>query len=494
MKKDSQTTNTNIVHQQDNNQNEANIKEKTLSVSKSDSVQSSHTAQLISENKSPVIQEKRRWDESFTVAEKKELEGNIVKAAKDNDGETYVTLQQEEFILVNDEDKSQEDDESQYSDESGTRKPGRRPLPDKDLSDCDQDPKVKRKVQNRAAQRAFRERKERYVKELEIKLKQVQENHLVAITQLIQENHRLRSFIFKLEVENHALKGIPYPLNYTASPPPPRESLNNSPYPSIAPLLPALFAPSPLLLSGDTDFNSTIDNIMLHASTPTPPSSTKSQQDKPKKKNPIKPKLSTQPLEYTFAISTPASLRPTTRNVNKEDEEAMKPVPLYSPDNLPINSLKNSCSVTSKSSQGSITDDEGDNKSDGQKHMQQLSLGMLSCHIDVEGQRFCERLYSEVCHEALDRLLNEPLFDSMGKLNLSVDPVALIEKEEPREKKLLTASEIWYILNRHPRFKEFSTDKLYELVKNLTKYSDDGPIMEESDMKYILLKMEKGNL
>ncbi len=32
---------------------------------------------------------------------------------EDNDGETYVTLQQEEFILVNDEDKSQEDDESQ---------------------------------------------------------------------------------------------------------------------------------------------------------------------------------------------------------------------------------------------------------------------------------------------------------------------------------------------------------------------------------------------
>lgn len=63
-------------------------------------------------------------------------------------------------------------------------------------------------MQNRAAQRAFRERRERYVKELELKIKQVQDNHFYATAQLIQENQYLRSIVYRLEAENFALKGI----------------------------------------------------------------------------------------------------------------------------------------------------------------------------------------------------------------------------------------------------------------------------------------------
>ncbi|KAI9305642.1 hypothetical protein BJ944DRAFT_136347, partial [Cunninghamella echinulata] len=70
----------------------------------------------------------------------------------------------------------------------------------------DEELKIKRKEQNRAAQRAFRERKERYVKDLEMKIKQVQENHVYSTNQLYQENQHLKSIIHRLEAENLALK------------------------------------------------------------------------------------------------------------------------------------------------------------------------------------------------------------------------------------------------------------------------------------------------
>lgn len=75
--------------------------------------------------------------------------------------------------------------------------------------DEDEDPKVKRKIQNRAAQRAFRERKERYVKELEKKIKYVQDSHVYSTTRLYNENQQLRSIVYTLELEINALKGAP---------------------------------------------------------------------------------------------------------------------------------------------------------------------------------------------------------------------------------------------------------------------------------------------
>lgn len=62
---------------------------------------------------------------------------------------------------------------------------------------------TKRKAQNRAAQRAFRERKERHVKELEAKV-----SELEAVTKRMQEeNEKLRGKVTKLESENNVLKG-----------------------------------------------------------------------------------------------------------------------------------------------------------------------------------------------------------------------------------------------------------------------------------------------
>ncbi|KAL9100694.1 MAG: hypothetical protein Q9163_003958 [Psora crenata] len=75
----------------------------------------------------------------------------------------------------------------------------------------------RRKAQNRAAQRAFRERKERRVKDLEVKLKSIEAQS----TDLLSDNERLRRELDKLATQNEilratsksmGLRGQPHPL------------------------------------------------------------------------------------------------------------------------------------------------------------------------------------------------------------------------------------------------------------------------------------------
>jgi AP-1-like factor len=73
--------------------------------------------------------------------------------------------------------------------ESEAKKPGRKPLTS--------EPTTKRKAQNRAAQRAFRERKEKHLKDLEDTVETLQKNSDMAN----QENGLLRAQVERLQVE-----------------------------------------------------------------------------------------------------------------------------------------------------------------------------------------------------------------------------------------------------------------------------------------------------
>jgi hypothetical protein len=527
---------------------------------------------------------------------------------------------------------------------------------------------VKRKAQNRAAQRAFRERKERYVKELESKIKQVQDAHLVATAQLVRENQQLRAIIYRLESENYALKGIPM-QPYQPPPPPPStpsipQQRNNSNYTNIAPLLPQTASSQPPLLLPAYLSNSpspvsqqqpvssilqsaspSVNQMMMLASNPlqqypmSPVISAaiqNSQHISSPTTKPISKKVSSkqskstpppnnQPLEYTFSISTPASLRPNGGSTSSSKHNRGEPIELVqlyppggnrnhqqnsatspaataadaspstsnatlqksdlimlSPCNHNNNFAKKALSVTSVSSNGSCStiapftvntpasapaqDDTCSVVSDKTistvntqtqyKKIQQLEIDMFDCHIDTEGQLFCEKLHNEVCNDAFDRLLSEPLFDQMGKLNLSISnyPVPIVtgpmssmntlEEEEEEEgasssttgqqrttedkhnndkakennddkqndtkpldddmtkdskkpsseKRLLTCPEIWFILNQHGNFHKFTTDQLCQAVKELAKCADSGPVLEEPDLYQMLTKMDQGHL
>lgn len=73
--------------------------------------------------------------------------------------------------------------------DSEAKKPGRKPLTS--------EPTTKRKAQNRAAQRAFRERKEKHLKDLETKVEELQKNSDTTN----QENGLLRAQVERLQVE-----------------------------------------------------------------------------------------------------------------------------------------------------------------------------------------------------------------------------------------------------------------------------------------------------
>ncbi|KAI8337587.1 hypothetical protein BC941DRAFT_425678 [Chlamydoabsidia padenii] len=230
----------------------------------------------------------------------------------------------------------------------------------------EEDMKIKRKAQNRAAQRAFRERKERYVKDLEIKIKQTQDNHVFATNQLYQENHHLRAIIYRLEAENTTLKGM-MPLSTNKSSdllaslglmsPPQQQLLSGL---TSLPPLSTFYTPSPMDVFNPNGFlpfptTSSLPGprhpkplaakppvpILPQQQQPQPQQqqqqqqqhhiiSTKSSSSSNQQKEP-KPIETSQHQEFTFSISTPETLRAHTsgRNVASDPIEL---IPLCHPD------------------------------------------------------------------------------------------------------------------------------------------------------------------
>ncbi|SAM05500.1 hypothetical protein [Absidia glauca] len=97
------------------------------------------------------------------------------------------------------------------------KRPGRKPLEKATASDLALDPKQKRKAQNRAAQRAFRERKEKHVSELQERIRELEALTSKTDEDLIQENNRLKEQLKKLEDENYALKDAKFTFEFPVS-------------------------------------------------------------------------------------------------------------------------------------------------------------------------------------------------------------------------------------------------------------------------------------
>lgn len=79
------------------------------------------------------------------------------------------------------------------------------------------DPKLKRKAQNRAAQRAFRERKEQFVNELQDQMRELQQAKEKREKELFAENARLKRENEKLKEENYLLKDAQFTFQYSAA-------------------------------------------------------------------------------------------------------------------------------------------------------------------------------------------------------------------------------------------------------------------------------------
>ncbi|KAI8140203.1 hypothetical protein BJV82DRAFT_671971 [Fennellomyces sp. T-0311] len=107
---------------------------------------------------------------------------------------------------------------------SAPKRAGRKPLEKTTPSDAPLDPKQKRKEQNRAAQRAFRERKERHVAELQDRIREL-EDEAKSNSHLAEENAMLKKQLQKLQEENYTLKGTPFTFEY-----PPKTTTHDDEY------------------------------------------------------------------------------------------------------------------------------------------------------------------------------------------------------------------------------------------------------------------------
>ncbi|KAI7900616.1 uncharacterized protein BX663DRAFT_544776 [Cokeromyces recurvatus] len=262
--------------------------------------------------------------------------------------------------------------------------------------------RLRRKEQNRAAQRAFRERKERYVKELEEKIKEMEAKYTAQIAQLTKENEELRQAMIKIKEE-------------------------------------------PLLKENEKQENLT-ETKSLSLSSPS-------------------------------SSSSPPPSQPISTHSSPVVEKKMTPV---------------------------------------------ISSSAVACIRDKNGVSFCERLKKEVCSNAYEQLLTEPLFDSQGYLNETVvsHPVPIVTTTPKREEadvfselekslseifssssatnrmqddasltdstKLISCAEIWNAIAEHPQFDEFDTDILCDELRRRAKCSKTGPVFEEHEIQEVI--------
>ncbi|TVY39969.1 AP-1-like transcription factor napA [Lachnellula occidentalis] len=126
------------------------------------------------------------FDYDFNNDAQGQMIGNLPGSSSDGDADTN------EKRSHPDDDGAEEEEgggKRREGDEKSSKKPGRKPLTS--------EPTSKRKAQNRAAQRAFRERKEKHLKDLETKVEDLQK----ASESANHENSILRAQVDKMTVE-----------------------------------------------------------------------------------------------------------------------------------------------------------------------------------------------------------------------------------------------------------------------------------------------------
>ncbi|KAF4632865.1 hypothetical protein G7Y89_g5266 [Cudoniella acicularis] len=125
------------------------------------------------------------FDYDFSNGSQGQMIGKLPGTSSDGDADTH-----DKRSHPDDEgDEEEGGGKRREGDEKASKKPGRKPLTS--------EPTSKRKAQNRAAQRAFRERKEKHLKDLETKVEDLQK----ASESANQENSMLRAQVEKMSVE-----------------------------------------------------------------------------------------------------------------------------------------------------------------------------------------------------------------------------------------------------------------------------------------------------
>ncbi|EGX87755.1 bZIP transcription factor (AP-1), putative [Cordyceps militaris CM01] len=153
------------------------------------------------------------FDFSFAGNDQAAMIGDMPSTSDKSDTPEDDLHEKRSYPDDDDDDGLENDAKRREAGEKIPKKPGRKPLTS--------EPTSKRKAQNRAAQRAFRERKEKHLKDLEIKVEELEK----ASEATNHENSRLRAQVDRMNTE---LKQYKQKMSMLAQPKP---SLQSVPFP-----------------------------------------------------------------------------------------------------------------------------------------------------------------------------------------------------------------------------------------------------------------------
>ncbi|CAG8544896.1 15368_t:CDS:10 [Acaulospora colombiana] len=332
------------------------------------------------------------------------------------------------------------------------KKPGRKPLTNT--------PSSKRKAQNRAAQRAFRERKERYVKELESKIEELES----LSAKSVQENQQLKKLVEKLQDENFLLKQTSFNFEFT---------------------------PDEATTALDKDIT---DLVSPHANLSPNPA-----------ENPLNP--------YTPPSSNASDDEPSTPNSalageSDKTKDASNPSSKSSPQILPLTSSSHNSSAASSSVQlpsskpksaeefcEKLTDRGCEDGSKGESSSR-LSSAFTEYRDPTPFIQNIDNPFSE--STPLPPLFDENFqeFGGFTSITASIDENkhSYVVSLDDKSKKFLPCTKVWERIQQHPKFDDLEGDEIDQLcaeLKSKARCSGNGPVVPEEELEAVLVKLEE---
>ncbi|RHZ80237.1 hypothetical protein Glove_138g6 [Diversispora epigaea] len=417
---------------------------------------------------------------------------------------------------------------SEQSTEPLKKKPGRKPL--------NNTPSSKRKAQNRAAQRAFRERKERYVKELETKITELES----LSAKSAQENQQLKSLVEQLQTENFILKQTSFSFEFPLTKTEKSTTLVDknitdlmSPSPSSSSVSSLaqqqLQQQSPPSTTTDTlkSLLSSINDNMLDPFTPPSSSTSDEEPSSPKSldsaqlgeetfnktkdssTNKIATSLPSTPKSIRATTTTPTTMANTTKNVLSEVLQSSSINITHSP------KPQNAKEFCEKFTDGICQGDSplgGNGGTDSDEIITTTSSNTTTDSNKLSS--FTEYRDPTPFTPNIDNPFSEsaplpPLFEENFQNFGSFAPMAtpLDEKKNPfngnhhinsieegrNNQKFLSCNKVWERIQQHPKFDDLEGDEIDQLCKELkskAKCSGNGPVVPEEEVDAVLVKLE----
>ncbi|KAI1443810.1 PAP1-domain-containing protein [Annulohypoxylon stygium] len=439
--------------------------------------------------------------------------------------------------------RSHPDDEDDEEEEGGgkrresegkvPKKPGRKPLMN--------EPSSKRKAQNRAAQRAFRERKEKHLKDLETKVEELEK----ASTATNNENSQLRAQIDKLTMELNEYKKKLSLLNTPRSVSSSNTASRNSVFGNAAiqnlsdvnfqfefPKFGVLPGPQTSYASiprtslyhtgsssnSPNSHNSPTDKSKDHAT----PTSTKSRENSDSQSKDASSKSSGSPYDSTFGASVSrTSLDSSHNSVNGANTGS--PCSSTANSNMgPTSSCGTSPEPCTQSPMGfkpvdtltTIGEEQPSLTTDSVNHFNNVDFSSIDWMSQQNGGQFDPQLFGDY-REPQDNILASATFDdsffndafdvdfttpynvapspNAPKKNLIAEIDARKESEDTiiaSNGKLLTCNNIWEKLQACPRVQsgDLDLDGLCSDLQKKAKCGGSGAVVDEQDFKAVMTK------